>query len=76
MTSDQMISAIRARPFRPFTMKTGGGREIVVTHPEAIAYGGGRTAVVVLPDNRFEVIDLLLVERIQSSLSDSARPGE
>jgi hypothetical protein len=76
MTSDQMLSAIRTRPFWPFTMKTGGGREILVSHPEAIAYGGGRTAVVVLPDDRFEVIDLLLVESIDSSLSDSTKSGE
>ena len=69
MTSEQLQSAINARPFRTFTLKTGGGREIQVTHPEAIASRGGRTAVVVLPDDRYEVIDLLLVESIESSVS-------
>jgi hypothetical protein len=69
MTSEQMQSAIGARPFRPFIIKTDGGREIQVTHPEAIAYRGGRTAVVVLPDDRFEIIDLLLVESLEWSVS-------
>jgi hypothetical protein len=69
LTSEQMQSAIGARPFRPFIIKTGGGREIRVTHPEAIAYRGGRTAVVVLPYDRFEVIDLRLVESLESSVS-------
>ncbi len=68
MTSEQLQSAINTRPFRPFILKTGGGGVIQVTHPEAIAYRGGRTAVVVLPDDRYEVIDLLKVESIESSV--------
>ena len=71
MTSEQMFSVMRKKPFRPFTLKTGGGREITVTHPEAVAYGGGRTAVVVLPDDHFEVLDLLLVKSIEGSAHES-----
>jgi hypothetical protein len=71
MTSEQMFSVMRKRPFRPFTLKTGGGREITVTHSEAVAYGGGRTAVVVLPNDHFEVLDLLLVESIEGTAHES-----
>ena len=40
MTHDQLFQMIHARPFRPYRLKTAGGREIAVTHPEAIAYAG------------------------------------
>ena len=37
MTHDQLFSLMHTRPFRPSRLKTAGGREIAVTHPEAIA---------------------------------------
>ena len=40
VTHDQLFQMIQARPFRPYRLKTAGGREIAVTHPEAIAYAG------------------------------------
>jgi hypothetical protein len=49
----------------PYRLKTAGGREIAVTHPEAIAYGGERTAVVVLPGDRWEIIDIGLIESVE-----------
>jgi len=57
MTTDQLPKLINARPFRPFTLRTADGREVEVTHPENIAYGGGRIAVVVVKDD-VEIIDL------------------
>ena len=58
---------MQARPFRPFRLKTAGGREFAIVHPEFIAYGGERTALVVLPGNRFEVIDTDLIESIEGT---------
>lgn len=65
MTHEQLFSLINARPFRPYRLKTAGGRDIAVTHPEAIAYGGERTAVVVLPGDRWEIIDINLIESVE-----------
>lgn len=65
MTRDQLFNLIHARPFRPYRLKAAGGREITVTHPEAIAYGGERTAVVVLPGDRWEIIDIGLAQSVE-----------
>lgn len=65
MTSEQLPKLIKARPFIPFTIRCADGREVEVSHPEAIAYPGGRIAVVVGPDESVEIIDLLLVPTIQ-----------
>jgi hypothetical protein len=66
MTTDQLKDFISTRPFRPFTIHMADGRQIDVNHPETIAYGGGRIAIVVTPDDRFVVIDLLLVPSLEA----------
>jgi hypothetical protein len=42
-------------------------REIVVTHPEAISYGDERTTVVVLRGDRWEIIDIGLIEFVDGT---------
>ena len=66
MTTDQIRSFIATRPFAPFAIHMADGRELQVTHPETIAYGGGRIAVIVKPDDTFEVVDLLLVPSLET----------
>jgi hypothetical protein len=41
--------------------------EFAVTHSEALAYGGERTAVVVLPGDRWEIIDIGLIESVEGT---------
>ena len=67
MTHDQLFNLMHTRPFRPYRLKTAGGREIAVTHPEAIAYGGERTAVVVLPGDHWEILDIDLIESVEGT---------
>jgi hypothetical protein len=64
MTTEQLLGLVRRIPFTPFTIRTADGREIVVRHPEAIAYTGGRIAAVLHPNDQLEIIDLLLVSSI------------
>jgi hypothetical protein len=66
MTTEQLPKLINARPFRPFALRTADGREIEVAHPENIAYGAGRIAVVVVQDD-VEIIDLLLVPSLKTT---------
>lgn len=73
MTTEQLPKLIKARPFVPFTIRTADGREVRVHHPEAIAYTGGRIAVVLNQDESVEIIDLLLVPSLQVP-SPSASP--
>jgi hypothetical protein len=75
MTTDQLPKLIKSRPFVPFTIRTADGREIEVTHPEAIAYTGGRIAVVPGPDESVEIIDLLLVPSVQAHFPTDSGPS-
>lgn len=60
MTTDQLKDFLAARPFRPFVIHTADGRSVEVNHPEWVAYAGGRIALVITPNDRFEIIDLLV----------------
>ena len=64
MTHDQLMNLLHARPFRPYRLRTASGREIPISHPDSIAYGGARTAVVVSGD-RWEILDIALVESVE-----------
>lgn len=65
MTIEQLRKAHQARPFEPFQLHLADGRKFNVKHPEFLAqFPGGRTVIVTLPDQSFEVIDLLLVTSI------------
>jgi hypothetical protein len=64
MTTEQLTNRLAARPFVPFELRMADGRTIEVTHPEIVAYRGGRVAVVMNADESLEIIDLLLVPSI------------
>jgi hypothetical protein len=66
MTHDQLVNLLHARPFRPYRLRTAGGRDIAITHPDSIAYGSERTAVVVFGD-RWEILDIALVESVEGT---------
>ena len=57
-------TAIRAQPFRPFSLRLADGSLVEVRHPEWIAHvAGTRTAIVVGPDESFKVLDVALDSR-------------
>jgi hypothetical protein len=62
MTIEQIKKLYSAQPFQPFVVHLAGGREVPVLHQEFImAAPSGRILVVALPDDTFDIIDLLLV---------------
>ena len=77
MTIEQLRAAYEAQPFRPFVMHLADGREIPVAHREFImTVPSGRTVVVAQPDDRLNIIDLLLVtdlEIVPSTASGARR---
>ena len=81
MTHDRLFQFMRAPPFPAVPIENGGRAEFAIVHPEFIAYGGVRTALVVLPGNRLEVIDTDLIESIEgtneapAAAARSRRPG-
>jgi len=51
-----------ARPFVPFTLRLADSRKLEVIHNEFLYFfPSGRAAIVTRPDDRFTLIDLLLV---------------
>jgi hypothetical protein len=76
MTStSQLFSLMRSTPFRPYRLKTAGGLDVAIIHPEAIAYGGERTVLVALPGDRWEVLDINLIESIEGTNQPQAGGG-
>jgi hypothetical protein len=54
-----------ARPFVPFTVSLADGRKFPVMHNEFMAIApGARTAMIFYDDDRFTLIDLLMITAI------------
>ena len=65
MTIEQIKKLYDAQPFQPFVLHLASGREVPVASREFImAAPSGRTLVVALPDDTFDIIDLLLVSDV------------
>jgi hypothetical protein len=66
MTIEQLRNVHRARPFVPFTLHLADGRKLHVPHPEFLSQSpAGRTVIVYGQDENFDIVDLLLVTRIE-----------
>jgi len=67
MTTDKLAKIHQARPFRPFRIHFADGGHADVRHPELLAYvQGGRTALLYTPDEQFQILDLLLISRLET----------
>lgn len=65
MTRDQIIQSLNAEPFRPFVIKTTGGRKFRVDHPELMVLSpGGRTAYIFVSEDAAAIVDVLMIESI------------
>lgn len=54
-----------ARPFVPFTLALADGRKLPVVHNEFLSFfPSGRAAVLTHGDDRFTVIDLLMITTV------------
>ena len=72
MTLEQLRKVQQARPFRPFSLHLADGRRIYVRHNEFLARSpSGRTVIVYGDEDSFDIVDLLLVTRIEVGHSES-----
>ena len=75
MTVEQLQQALNAVPFRPFTIYLADGTTIPVISREFVASSpSGRTIVVFDPQDRMNILDLLLVTNLQIEPSNGSRP--
>ena len=66
MTVEQLRSALRNSPFRPFTIRMADGRAFDVAHRDFVAQSpSGRTVIVFQQDESYSVLDLLLMSELQ-----------
>jgi hypothetical protein len=74
MTIEQLRSAHRAAPFRPFTIRMADGRTFSVDHPDFLSMSpSGRTVIVYHPDESHSIVDLLLMTEIEFAPTSSSR---
>jgi hypothetical protein len=66
MRIEELKRAKNQRPFQPFWIRMADGREIEVTHPDAIAWEGDGAQIVVciIPGGGWEIIDIILATSI------------
>ena len=74
MTTEQFKNALKAQPFRPFTIHMGDGRAFFVKHQDFIARSPrGRTVIVYGDDEIHSILDMLLVTELE--IHAPANPG-
>ncbi len=77
MTIAQLRKAVRAAPFKPFTICLTDGRQFRVSHPECVAItpNARRTFVVAGRGEDYRIVDLLLVTSIDYTDGKARRPA-
>ena len=66
MRAEDLQEVIHAAPFRAFAIVAADGQRIYVRHPEWILPPPGqRTAVVMDPDGRLHILDVMLLQRLE-----------
>ncbi|MGI8980352.1 MAG: hypothetical protein ACR2FY_14085 [Pirellulaceae bacterium] len=77
MTIEQLREAYNHQPFRPFTIHLADGRSILLPSREMIMSApNGRTIVVCVGEDRFNIIDLLLVTDLEFQLVETRSKGK
>jgi hypothetical protein len=63
MKIEQLKKMKDQRPFRPFSLRMADGKEIRITHPDAIAWGSedSRTVTCISEKDDWNVIELALI---------------
>jgi len=68
MPNEQFRAALHQTPFRPFTIRIADGSAFEVRHPDFVAISfSGCTAIVYESDERYSILDLLLMSGLQVS---------
>jgi hypothetical protein len=66
MTIEQVRRMYQARPFQPFVVHLADGKEIPVISPEFMSFSpSGRTVIINHGKDAFDIVDLLLVTRLE-----------
>lgn len=74
MKIDEVRKLLHAHPFRPFLIHFADGGSLTVKHEDFVALAPtGREMIVYQPDGDYQVVDVMLVTRLQVSTRNGAR---
>ena len=63
---DKVRSLLHASPFRPFLIHVADGGRIPVKHEDFVALDpAGREMLVYQPDSTYQIVDVMLITRLQ-----------
>ena len=66
VTLQQLRTAHKTVPFRPFAVHMADGRHFEIRHPDFLSMSpSGRTVIIYQEDDEFSILDLLLMTEIQ-----------
>ena len=74
MKINEVRKLLHAQPFRPFLIQVADGGRIPVKHEDFVALAPtGREMIVYLSDGDYQVLDLMLVTRLEVSAKNGTR---
>jgi hypothetical protein len=76
MKIEELERAKDQRPFQPFAIRMADGREIRVTHPDAVSWGGEqpRVAICSQPDGGWDAIEVAPITSLGMSAPRESAP--
>jgi hypothetical protein len=74
-TANQLLSAMRAQPFRPFQVKLADGRSFLVRHPEFVSVSVNGRELVVHDDEGMHLIYMPLAAELLVPAVTGAETG-
>ncbi len=77
MKIEEVKRAKDQRPFLPFSIRMADGREIRVTHPDAVSWGSDqpRVAICSRPDGGRDLIEVALITSMGRSAPRQTEPA-
>ena len=70
----EIRNLLHAQPFRPFFIHIADGGRIPVKHEDFVALGpAGREMIVYQPDNTHQIVDVMLVTRLEILAKNGAK---
>ena len=74
MRIEDVRKLLHAQPFRPFVIHFADGDRVRVPHGDYVALAPtGREMIVHLPNGDYQVVDVMLVTRLEVAIRNGAR---
>lgn len=73
MKIEKVREVLHAEPFRPFWIHLADGGRVPVNHDDFVALEpAGRELIVYLPNNSHQIVDVLLITRLEVKAANGA----